>query len=768
MSKSFALLSALFAALVTGAPTAGNQASGVAVWRAGELGGGLNLLSGADGVASLHRVGNMRVVEPDAGANSSRYLYFQTAEANRFSSSAPVWVTVTYTDLTPGAPIGLEYDSVDGATVTGKYRPAEGQAGGWRSGSGKFLRVEFRLNRFAARHAQNLGADFRLDGLQLAVHSVRLSGRQPTDWSRLERTFPPAMPTETRIGSGKQLIVGGFDPQSFADARSAAQQLAVAAPGMKALGVTSHEVYVRWNLCEPAPGKWDWSVYDRYVRIYKRTGLKWVPFLICGSAYSLPDWYYHSAKSQGYVCLEHHKASDVQSLWNPYFRHLVRTFVQAFLRHYAGSGVIESVLLGISGNYGEAIYPVSGNDWTADVHGHYHTHPGFWAGDPYAMRSFRAWLRRRYRTITAISAAWHAPIASFQRIVPFLRANAPDQRAWLDLMDWYIGSMTDYVRFWLQSVREVYPHGDVYVCTGGDAAPEHGSDFGQQAKAAAEFHAGIRITNEGSNYRDNFSYTRWVASACRQYGAYFSFEPAGGVDAGGVVARIYNAAASGALGLHYYYGNLFGSAEAHANFVRYAPEFRSRGPLLSIGLYYPETWIRLHHNDFLGIAQNLRSYTDYAFASDGQITDGALSRLRVLLLPKAGVMERSILDRIVQWVRAGGILIVPAGLEPIATPDGTVISSVLQECEARPGAGRVAKLPIAGNDPNFGGAAAHWLEEHRMPDPATVEMLEAASSDLFGTRCSRHQSVWYNAGVAPQTVHHRIVPAGGIATINWP
>ena len=124
-----------------------------------------------------------------------------------------------------------------------------------------------------------------------------------------------------------------------------------------------------------------------------------MPFLICGSAYSLPDWYYKKPGSQGYVCLEHGEQCDVESLWNPNFRPHVQRFIKAFCEHYRDSGVIESVLLGVSGNYGEAIYPVSGNDWTAKPHGNYHSHPGYWAGDPYAVKDFRAAMQQKYSQI---------------------------------------------------------------------------------------------------------------------------------------------------------------------------------------------------------------------------------------------------------------------------------------------------------------------------------------------------------------------------------
>src|SRR5690349_6947715 len=95
--------------------------------------------------------------------------------------------------------------------------------------------------------------------------------------------FASAQQAKVKIGPGGELIVGGFDPSSFEDAAKHVADLEANIPKFKQLGVTSHEVYVRWNLCEVEPGKWDWSVYDRYVEVYKKNNLKWVPFLICGS-----------------------------------------------------------------------------------------------------------------------------------------------------------------------------------------------------------------------------------------------------------------------------------------------------------------------------------------------------------------------------------------------------------------------------------------------------------------------------------------------------
>ena len=80
-------------------------------------------------------------------------------------------------------------------------------------------------------------------------------------------------------------------------------------------------------------------------------------------------------------------------------REHVARFLQAFCEHYRDSGAIESVLLGSHrATTAKPSTPRRGNDWTANTHGKYHTHGGYWAGDPHAIASFRRWLRNKYET----------------------------------------------------------------------------------------------------------------------------------------------------------------------------------------------------------------------------------------------------------------------------------------------------------------------------------------------------------------------------------
>jgi hypothetical protein len=427
---------------------------------------------------------------------------------------------------------------------------------------------------------------------------------------------------------------------------------------------------VRWNLCEVEPGKFDWSVYDPFVELYKNQGIKWVPFIIVGPAYSLPDWYYKKDGSQGYVCLEHGETSDVESLWNPKMREHAARFLKAFCEHYRESGAIESILLGITGNYGEAIYVATGNDWTADRHGKYHTHAGFWAGDPYAVKSFQEWVLRKYNTTDNLRAAWGERAPVIHDVHPFTRDFAPNDRAWIDFIDWYTQSMTDWAQFWMTETRKHFP-GEIYLCTGGHAPPEHGADFAEQCRVAASVNGGVRITNEGSDYGINFTHTRWVASAGKQYGAYYSFEPAGEVRPQAVVSRVYNVTASGAKGLHWYHPNLFASDGARQNFVRFGHEWKQRKPIVDVAVYYPSTDIKLNGQHILERGRWLRDRFDYAFLSDGMIKGGGLRNVKALVLLFGTVFEKDVWEAIEKWVRDdGGVLVYGEGVGNVRTVEG--------------------------------------------------------------------------------------------------
>lgn len=721
----------------------------------------IQVLSGADGLSEQMKRGGRDCIACKQGEQpSSVYLYFAVPKTILSGEGKPVYAEVSYYDNKPGTPLTLEYDSSRGDQITDKYCPAEEHWGGARTGSEKWKRVVFLLQqpRFAAR--QNLGASFRLGVGDLYVESVTLSTQPPEDAEKLKEPPPARLKSKTRIGADRNFIIGGFDIENADSLQSRIQSLQNALPALRAMGLTSHEAYVRWNLCEPEPGRYDWSFYDAYVDVYRHAGVKWVPFLIIGPAYSLPDWYYKQPGSQGYVCLEHNEESDVQSLWNPVLRGHVAQFIQAFCEHYRDEDIIESILLGITGNYGEAIYVASGNDWTANIHGEYHTHGGLWAGDPYAREDFRKFLADKYGEVAAINAAWNTAFDNFDGIEPFLRDAAPNNRAWLDFAAWYIGSMNDYTRFWVKTVRDHFP-GRIEICTGGHAPVEHGADFGEQCKIAADYGAGVRITNEGSDYRANFSLTRWVASAGQQYGTYYSFEPAGVVNEVGVVARIYNVTASAARGLHYYYPNLFETEKACDNFVRYAHQYRKRNPIVEVAAYYPETHIVLNGNDFLKHVQPLRDHFDFGYCSDNQIADGGLENYKALLLLWGNTAEKETWERILAWVQRGGLLITAETIGVLQTVEGdTAINDALLGENAALGCGRVLCFSGQYDSPAYRRFLTDSLAEAPELRKATRNMMrmDGREDNVFVTVTAPQQLLWLNMNDTFKEGANRMLP----------
>ena len=468
-----------------------------------------------------------------------------------------------------------------------------------------------------------------------------------------------------------QLCVGASPSLTPADARRIRQ-----------LGFKSVEQYVTWETLENAgEGEWDFSHWDEQVAILKAEGLKWVPFLIAGPAYALPDWYRRRSGFTGLRCLEHNIESKIESIWDPAARPYVRRYLKAFAEHYLPMGVIQNPLLGITGDFGEALYSAWHGNWTTIIPGLYHAHRGYWCYDPFARQDFIRYAAERYATIAELNAAWGTQFPAFEAVtMPELQLDeregfrvdevtqagmypyrtAADRRRWVDFVDRYRDSMTDYANFWMKTCAKLFPDHTVYLCTGGHSEPYLGSQFAAQCKVAAKYGGGVRITNEASVYLDNFVVTNWVASASEFYGAEFGFEPAGQVTEHGLVRRIYNATATGADELHFYDHQAGGTAERVEVFQRHLPFLRRRKIIRELGVLYPDLsvlmvdalWSRISDN--LGL---LRRFDDYRYVDDVAIADGMLDRVKAMVVFLSDYYRAATLDRLLKWVRRGGVLV---------------------------------------------------------------------------------------------------------------
>ena len=653
---------------------------------------GLTVPSGGDGTNQPETLlgKSVRRVMSDRGS----YLYVRIKHPEYRKGPVDLYVTAEVFDDTVGR-VNVTYDKTsDHPDISTKYTAVDNTY--MLLGSGKWRKLTFFMPQMRLGHGQNHGTDLRFAASGVAFHRITVSPNRPDDFDEKIIIDPQALKdVAVTRDPGMELTFGN-------DASPADAAL------FKALSVSSVESYVHWAGVEPAKDQWDWSKWDKQVKTLQEADLKWVPFLIAGPAYATPLWFQESEDSHTYVCLEHGKASKVQSLFNPALRAQVKRFLHAFAERYRDTGVIESVLLGVTGIYGESIYPAGPEGgWTALLTGTYHNHIGWWAGDSYAIAAFRKAMKRKYGRISKLNKAWGTDYASHDEVRTFLPTEAPNDRARADFEEWYQQAMTDWSVFWVKSTRKVFPKTAIYLCTGGSGTPMLGADFTAQVAAIAKYDAGVRITNESSNYGRNFALTREVATATRHFGTFCGFEPASKVDAAGVVARIYNATASGARQLHDYTPNTLGrGVESLANFRKNAEWLKPRKPVVRVAVYQSrETW-ELEPDAVeraVDRVAQLRDAADLDLVTRYSLDNGCLSEYDALLLPESPVLDPKSAKAIEKWVKKGGTLI--AATRPGNTLGGRLYDNAEWRsrmfAEAVP-AGALYRTVLDGEAP------AHW------------------------------------------------------------
>ncbi len=559
---------------------------------------------------------------------------------------------------------------------------------------------------------------------------------------------------------------------------------------VRALGFTSVEQYVTWATVEgEAEGTFDFSHWDKQVEVLKRHGLKWVPFLIAGPAYSLPAWFRHSDEHFGAVCLEHRLPSKIQSIFDRSFDRHISRFLTAFAERYRDSDVIEALLLGITGDFGEAIYPVTGTAWTQVLSGPYHTHAGYWCGDHKAEAQFRDAMLARYDgDLGALNEAWgttypHPAAIDFPDIaiptgIEAFRTDEPtppgtfdttfprDRRRWLDFIAWYRHGMNQLADIWMRLAREQFPDQPIYLCTGGDAPPQQGADFSDQCKVAATYGGGIRITNENSDYPRNFAFTRWVTSAGRFYGAYTGIEPAGGVNELGVTCRIFNAAVCGAANLHFYAPNILHHRETVAAWQANFDEIAQLSTIVDTAFFYPDTSVMLGEVTTGSVANQvavLRDLLDLDYVDDQMIGSSALDRYRVLFLARCPIIEAATAGKILDWVKAGGLLIELGG-DQIQTVEGE--SWTLDSTSTN-----ILHLSEFGHDEgenqDVATAIRSWLQDHDyvLIDGSLDRLYMSRLDDRLLVLNHTRDAIEREIAMPDRTTRHHAFPANSITSI---
>jgi hypothetical protein len=329
-------------------------------------------------------------------------------------------------------------------------------------------------------------------------------------------------------------------------------------------------------------------------------------------------------------------------------------------------------------------------------------------------------------------------------------------RKQLDFVNWYMGAMSDWCGQWAQWARADMPNASIYQSSGGWGPTQIGTDYTAHAKTMAQLHGGIRLTNESDNYALNFAITRMASSAARFYGAQLGYEPGGFASMRGVVARIYNVITNGGDHLFYYSGNLFGNDQGTDAWRQYAPLINQRAkPEIDVAAFYPDTSIALNDevirylfgSNYLTRVEAMRSITDFDYASEQMILDGALDRYKVLLCMWGAYTEKPVLERIDAWVKAGGTIIWisrPRGLPQ--TPEGD--ASLAQSWQR----GEVGK-----------GQAIFYNGDPEPPD----DYVEFVHKQLLGLKQLRPEIRTALQIDKPRNVYWSVLEGGKLALLNF-
>jgi len=503
--------------------------------------------------------------------------------------------------------------------------------------------------------------------------------------------------TETKEIIQQWQYPGGIPPKLLEDK---------AFENAKKAGITSLQSYVTWAEIEKEPDKIDFSYYDNLVEKLKRHNLKWVPFFILGPGYATPDWFKKSDQSLFAQCLEHKKESKIQSIWSPFLPKWVDRFLRILSEHYQDKSILESICLGIGGNWGESLFPAWG-----DFYENFHTHLGWWCADKYALESFREYTLKKYGSLDKINNTWKTNFLkaeeinfpklkysfSFERRVsklipnffkPALKSiysliknppkkensNFTGQEQWLDFINWYTVSMTNWAEFWMGSARKYFPNNEIYLVTGGNGNPMLGADFSAQTKMAAKYNGGIRITNQTNNYAYSFALTRLVSSASRFYGSYFTTEEGGVNSPESITMRVFDTLTSGARG--FYCKNIIGTGKdlcskkffplgkptKGAEILKKNLHFLSMSETLIVeaAVFFPKTSIDLGPlilDSLYNQCAKLRQKLNFDLLDENMIKDSALEHYKFFAIIEGGPLSGEITAKIEEWINKGGIFI---------------------------------------------------------------------------------------------------------------
>jgi hypothetical protein len=421
------------------------------------------------------------------------------------------------------------------------------------------------------------------------------------------------------------------------------------------------EDYVPWHWVEPQKDQFQWQRSDHHYAAVTRAGMKYAVFPV---VQFVPDWLLKEPDFQGFVCLEHNQATSFPSIWAPSTLRYYDRYYHRLADHFGDK--ISRVYVAGPSDFGEIAYPAGA---ATDMWKTPHMHEGWWIGDRFARDSWMNYLQGRFQSVGAVNARWGTTFTSFRDIG---YPKSPSNRLhWLDFMDWYRASLTDFTIKLVKIAKQYFPSQQMEIKLGHPYEKiAYGTDIVKLIKAGSQLGFGVRSTAAGvpaEVYRGisgggieliSFIASRYSTVTDFYHVPLITEEPAG-LPKEKSLARIFIDASNGV-------SEIFMGPPSYMNAQDYYQKFGSviRGirPKNRIAFYYPLTDHLLKPEElfpprlFNG-ANLLRDMMSYDVVDDDLIDDGALDRHQWLVIFDNGVMKDSVLKALESWASKGGIII---------------------------------------------------------------------------------------------------------------